>query len=278
MKLVLFLLSFVTLYFFCGWQTHGFRFQEILSDLPDRPLWNISDENDTGIKKRLDQPFRYLGTGQQCHAFIGEDRKTVLKFFRHTDRSFLQLFETVSLGKLHGLFLKKYDPHYVMVSCLIGYEDLRDRTGMVYLHLNKTDHLNHQVVLLDPVGVQQTIDLDTTEFLVQECCEPALPHLRRLYSQRDFVGVKESIKSIIDAAKEWGSKGIHIDDSVIRKNLGFCENRAILFDIGSIQREEHWKTEERRQFEVKKATHRLRRYLKKHYPELLSFFDQEIYR
>src|SRR5690242_7329585 len=78
------------LYFFCYSQTRGFRLYSILSDLPNDPRWEVpplSDRDQKKIDALLNQEFTFLGSGGWSFAFLGEDQKTVLKFFNHTHLS-----------------------------------------------------------------------------------------------------------------------------------------------------------------------------------------------
>ncbi len=95
-RLVCSVLIFIGIYYFCESQTQGFRLQEILSDIPNHPRWEtkpLSLEDQKTVEAKLKQTFRYLGSGEQSHAFLGEDQKTVLKFFRHNDLSMLKILK-----------------------------------------------------------------------------------------------------------------------------------------------------------------------------------------
>src|SRR5690349_19588577 len=74
------------LYFFCENQTQGFRYYQLLSSIPDDPRWEISSltlEEQADLSVLLDQTFTFIGKGGFCYAFLGEDQKTVLKFYTH---------------------------------------------------------------------------------------------------------------------------------------------------------------------------------------------------
>src|SRR5579872_3145415 len=101
-KIILFVACFVGLSFFCESQTKGFRLQEILSDIPNNPAWDVdplSIDEQREVVDNLSQKFRYLGSGNQSHAFLGEDGKTVLKFFRHNDLSLMKILNKFSPEK-----------------------------------------------------------------------------------------------------------------------------------------------------------------------------------
>ena len=105
-KITFFILSFVGLAYFCEAQTKGFRLQEILSDIPNNPSWDVEPllaEQQKEVVQNLNQKFHYLGSGNQSHAFLGEDGKTVLKFFRHNDLSLMKILVSYQLKSGCGI-------------------------------------------------------------------------------------------------------------------------------------------------------------------------------
>lgn len=212
--------------------------EEIRSELPDRAEW-MTGLPSGEVTVRLKQPFRYLGEGVQSIAFLGRDEKTVLKFFRHGPAYSLDsLFE----------------------SCLIAARDLPEETGLLYLHLNKTKNLCGEVAL-EEMG---WIDLDRTEFALQEYCEPALPAI----DAADPPKAQRLLQAIFAAVRRCQQQGIHIQQPALHRNVGFLGERAVLFDIGSFV---YAPCAE----EVPLAMHRIERWLKKHRPELLTLFVEE---
>ena len=83
------------LYFFCEKQTQGFRYHQLLSSIPNDLRWETSPlplEEQAQLIVLLDQPFTFIGKGGFCCAFLGEDQKTVLKFYTHHFLDFFSLF------------------------------------------------------------------------------------------------------------------------------------------------------------------------------------------
>ena len=74
---------------------------------------------------------------------------------------------------LPASFLKKVDRRFALLkhdfdSYKIAYENLKDETGLIYLHLNKTDFLKQKMIIIDKIGIYHEIDLDSMEFLIQK--------------------------------------------------------------------------------------------------------------
>ena len=276
-RIALFFLSLVGVSFFCHFQTKDFRLQEILSNIPDNPAWEVdplSLEQQKEVAHRLNQKFNYLGSGKQSHAFLGEDGKTVLKFFRHNDLSLLnvlQKFPRLEPWLWHLII--KYDPRRVFDSCKLAYEELRDQTGIYYLHINKTEAQFKSVVLVDPIGIEHGVDLDTTEFLVQDYCELATSRIQAQMGAGNVEAAKATVASLLSTIEEWSRRGIHIENPALKRNIGFFNDKVIMLDVGSLKKEACLTAPEEIKKEVKHATRSLERWIYKHHPELYPYFE-----
>ncbi len=278
-KITFFILSFVGLAYFCESQTKGFRLQEILSDIPNNPAWDVDPlpaNQQTEVVQKLDQKFHYLGSGNQSHAFLGEDGKTVLKFFRHNDLSLMKILRKLSAENWLWRFTTKFDPRGVFNSCKLAYVDLQDQTAISYLHLNKTRDLFNPVVLVDNSGVSHAVELDGMEFMVQDYCELATGRIAAKMKNGDVDGAKTTIKTLFAAIEDWSKRGVHIDNPALKRNIGFCGDKVIMFDVGSLRKDNSAMTPEQIKREVKHVTRALGRWIDKKYPQLHPCFQQEL--
>jgi hypothetical protein len=276
---VLLAACFVGLSFFCEAQTKGFRLQEILSDIPNNPAWDVDPlpiEQQREVVYKLDQKFRYLGSGNQSHAFLGEDGKTVLKFFRHNDLSLMKILNKFSGEKWLWYLTTKFDPRAVFDSCRLAYVDLQDQTAISYLHINKTGDLFNPVVLVDNSGVSHTVELDQMEFMVQDYCELATGRIAARMKRGDVEGAKATIKMLFAAIEDWSKRGVHIENPALKRNIGFCGDKVIMFDVGSLRKDPSEMTPEQIKREVKHVTRVLGRWIGKKYPELHPCFELEL--
>lgn len=283
-KLIFSILIFVSAWAFCELQTKGFRLSQVLSQLPNRPEWEIpppsADDRKT-LEVRLHQPFFYLGAGDQSVAFLGRDGKTVLKFVKHAESwkvafSKIPFPSFVASIRSSFRFFRYIDADALFDSFLIAHTYLKKESGMLYLHLNKTEGEWGTVFLHDAIGVQHKVDLDRTEFIVQEYGELIFDKIDAQMKQGKVEEAKASILSFLATVDSYCKKGVQIDNPAIRRNVGFVDSKPILLDIGSFRHSETFKTKEAYRKEVASVTNRLERWLRKHHPSLLPLLQNEI--
>ncbi|HCJ83575.1 MAG: hypothetical protein A3G30_02345 [Chlamydiae bacterium RIFCSPLOWO2_12_FULL_49_12] len=250
---------------FCYEKTGDFWYQTILSDLPFNPRWEaerISSAEMEMIPSLLNQRFFFLGSGMQCFAFLGEDEKTVLKFFKHSP-------SLLKKGRFlwHRPFLDS-----IFDSYKLAFQELKEETGILFLHLNKTRSLLPTVTLIDKMGNPHQIALDETEFVLQKAGELICKRLRRQMEDQDISGAKRSLDTLFFALSRGYRKGIKNNDRAFRRNVGFSGDHALLLDAGSLLCDERVKIPMEAQKEVLQKGRNLQNWLLKHYPELHVYY------
>ncbi|MES2122617.1 MAG: hypothetical protein V4492_07570, partial [Chlamydiota bacterium] len=110
--------ALVGIKFFCDFQTKGFRPYLILSNLPNDPRWEVP-------------------------ALSEDEQKTVLKFYKHSHllpstirREFS--YEKLLLRAAPWPENAPYFQEFNFKSCVLMYQEAKERTGLLYVHLNKT--------------------------------------------------------------------------------------------------------------------------------------------
>jgi hypothetical protein len=267
---------FAGLYLFCQKQTHGFRPYLILSNLPNDPRWEVpllSIEEQQKIDKLLEQPFTFLGSGGWCFAFLGQDQKTVLKFYRHSHLLPSSIFKDFSFKKLflhsdpwpHNI---PYFQEFNFKSCLLLYTQVKERTGILYVHLNKTKGKHKPVTLIDNIGIRHIIDLDKTEFIVQKKVDLLFPHIQYLSQQKKIDEAKQCIDDFFNCILTLCKNGIRDYDRSLRNNFGFTADGAVTLDLSSFGFDETIKNPNQYKKEIVNKTQRLSRFLRKYHPDL----------
>lgn len=280
-KILLGLLIFVALERFCYKQTAGFRYEKIHSDLPFNPEWEVSIK--LPPEGLLDAPFTFLGSGVQCYVFESQDKKTVLKVFKHYHAwpsndvlrdlplpNFLENYRSKTLRARYSRL------NSIFTSCKIAMEELQKETGMLYLHLNQTRHLNKTLILVDKIGNQHMIDLDRTAFLLQKKGDLVFSTLQRFMDYGEVAAAKEAIHSLIELISSRCEKGIANSDPIIHRNFGYLENQAIEIDVGSFAYNPHMKKTYSQKRELFFETRELEEWLENRYPQLIPYFKAKL--
>jgi hypothetical protein len=277
-------LALVGVYFFCEWQTQGFRYHHLLSDFSEDPRWKVfvTPEELERASILLDQPFTYLGKGGFCRAFLGQDGQTVLKFYHHDRFRLSDAFQPFSWHKLLlktplQLILASEYHAFAFKSCRLLYERVRGRTGLLFIHLNKTCDLKKQVALIDPSGVIHTIDPNQTEFVLQQRGELLLDYIARVMKKRDADAAKRAIDSYLACLVQLSQCGVQDLDHSFRGNFGILEDGTVItIDISSYVDNARIATPACYKREIVLKSHRLAKWLKKHYPDIYAYYDEKI--
>jgi hypothetical protein len=274
-KITFFLMLFVAIGRFCDKKTEGFSLYKIAPN----SLSSASFSEDP-IHWNPDQRFYFLGRGGQSFAFISEDGKTVIKFFKHHQMYLLEWFKKLPLPTfLHPVrekFLKKHRHRSseLFKSCAIADAEFKNRTGLIYLHLSKTSQFKKKLTLVDLLGIEHQVDLDTTPFALQKRAEPAYHTFKRLLSQGKAEEAKQCIDSLVALMVERFQKGIADRDPNIRRNLGFVGTQAIEIDLGSYTKAK--KQNLSLATELRKKTAKFHTWLSQRDPSLALYLSEQI--
>jgi hypothetical protein len=270
---------------FCEGKTDGFTLLRISSSLPYNKRWETqmpSRNEQILIQQALSQTFTYLGSGGQCYAFVSDDGNYVIKFFKHHLRTghlwmdFLplpsRLQEALQKKKQKRLnkLLRDFD------SYKIAYENLKEETGILYVHLNKSTDLKQQVQIIDKIGIRHRVDLDRTEFIVQKKASLIHARLDELMKQNDLSAAKEIFHSLVQVIVDRCKKGIFDEDAKIHRNFGCIGNNVIVIDVGRFRKDPTRVQPDIYKQDVRSITARFRAWLKHQYPVLVETFDQQL--
>jgi hypothetical protein len=251
---------------FCHRQTRGFTLLKISSDSPVAS----HEEIDTELETVLNQPFSFLSSGGQCYAFLSEDKTTVIKFFKHHHIRMWNWLNRIPLPFVRKILeQKKHQSPQFFESCRIAYEDFKERSGLIYLHLNKTRCFHRPLKIIDNLGIAHLIDLNSTDFALQRYAELSHRKFRALIRNRDFDSAKQCIDSLIGLIIERSQKGIADRDFNTRTNIGFLGTQAVEIDLGSF-------TKEQQSLDLAKQTQKFHAWLSKQDPVLADYLAEKI--
>lgn len=279
---LLFAVAFFIVERFCHKQTEGFALHKIVSDFPFEAEWETPPP-ETSLEEIFQRPFSFLGSGGQCYAFVCSEGEYVIKFFKQHHMRPLPLIENLSLPPLLEKWKlkilndrKKRSKERIFTSYKIAHDHLKEETGMVYLHLNKTNYLHTTLTLIDKIGNLHQINLDTTEFALQKYATLTFPHLKKLVKQGETEKAQACLRSLIDLIISRAQQGIGDVDLVLEKNFGFIDTTAVEIDLGSFTKDPH----QQKPYVYKRSlfyeTAPLKKWLAKRSPELLEYFNAQL--
>lgn len=285
-KLALILIAGTSLYSikkFCHAQTDGFQVVKIISDISFSKEWEIPslDSAESGkLQSIFSQPFHYLDCGGQSYAFLSQDGKIVLKFFKmHHLRQYPWLYKValppfLDKFKWMALLYQKQRLERVFSSCKIAYSELKDETGLLYMNLNTNAELKTlHVKLIDKIGIAHELSLSNIPFVLQYKADNAFKTLRAHLKKQDLRAAKNVVKEIVNFLALRHQKGIKDLDPAPRRNIGLVETQAIAIDIGSFYHIEKPISEEEVKLGLIQDTRRMRKWLEKRSKELTDYFD-----
>lgn len=220
-------------------------------DEPDSPSFSVRYMQTPSSSLALpnfseigEQPFHYIGHGGQSVAFASEDDRYVLKFFLKKS--------------IHGK--KKYPipkpTHWIaahrkkrqeareqkaldslmrtMTNYATAFEKIKEKTGLIALHLTATENTLPTVTLLDQYEQEYFVDLDRASFVLQHKAQLVGEKLASLKTKKEKKQALLSLKRFFEERAKAG----FIDNEnsfMITSNYGFLGDEPIQLDLGSIK-------------------------------------------
>lgn len=224
-------------------------------ETPFRADWEVS--NDLSLEQVgtiLSQPFTYLNRGAQCYVFASKDKKYVIKFFRF-DRAKKRAFDQ----KVNALFS----------ACTLAYNKAKEETGVLYLHLNKTEGKFPLLTMTGPLGQTVSLHPDAYRFVIQKRASSFQESIFKASPE----AIQRRLDSFLSLLQSRLGKGLRNSDPEIIRNFGFIEDQAVEIDFGNYSERPTPKEKE-----FSQVTERLRAWLKENAPESMAYFDEKVKR
>lgn len=269
--------------------TDGFGVDKMTYEMPHNPSWEVaplSEKEKAEVDAILNQPFTYIGKGAQSYAFTSADDKYVIKFFK-----FRHLRPSWMIDALPEWdFLKEYREKnrerknklitVVFSGYKLAYDELKSESGIVYLHLNRTQHLSKKLTVYDKLGLKWEIDLDSIVFVIQEKAKTTRSVLAEALKNNDIPLVEKRVTQIIDLYLHEYSKGIYDIDHGVLHNTGFVGDKPIHLDVGRLKKDENMKLPEYYQQDLIVIANKFevwfRRGYPEQYPEIKTFLENKM--
>ncbi|MBA3972046.1 MAG: hypothetical protein H0X46_07860 [Bacteroidetes bacterium] len=245
-KYVLFILLIISLggYLLYNKYTGDFRLSNITYSTPFNPEWAttpLASDDKKDLLSKLQQHYKFIGKGDQIYAFVSEDGNYVIKFFqfKHLKPSSLDpFFSYLPQMKKYlddGAKRKQHKIDRLFNSHWIAYKFNRENSGLVYVHLNKTDNeLKTTLQVSDRLGIKHSIDLDNTVFVLQKKGTPSREYISPFLSKGNTDEAKYLFRQLIDLYLSEYEKGIYDLDHNLMYNTGFIDGRPARLDVGKM--------------------------------------------
>ncbi|MDX8430588.1 MAG: hypothetical protein SNF33_02110 [Candidatus Algichlamydia australiensis] len=253
-------------------KTDGFALVNITSPLRSNSKWEV--ENPAGWEEILKQEFSYLSCGAQCYVFASADGKYVLKFFKHQHMRIPPLLEKIPLpSQLDAYRSKKIEKKRALQeatfsSMKIAYDNLKEETALIALHLNKTDDLLSPITLKDKIGILHRIDPNQFEFVLQKRGKLAYEEIEKFMAQDEKYKAEKLLRDALLLTQKRIAKGIFDKDPDFKTNFGIVEGKLVQIDIGRFSKNRVDDPEE---------LYRITRPLAAQFPQLFPPIYEEIF-
>jgi hypothetical protein len=221
--------------------TGGFTVSNITSDFPFQPQWEVRpllSSEQAELMKALDQPYYYLGKGCQSYVFTSLDGQNVIKFFkyqRYRLQPWLAYFPPLpAIVKYREEKMKKKWKKLdgFVQSWKIAFENLKEETGLAFVHLNKTNHLQHDLTLYDKMGIKHVVSLDQMEFCVQRRARMLCETLLDYKAQGHLAEAQQLIHQLLNMILSEYSRGLADNDHALMQNTGVAQGKPMHIDVG----------------------------------------------
>lgn len=270
------------LYFYT---TAGFTLGNIHSDLSHHVQWDTrepTEEETLKFRESIAQDYYYLGKGCQSYVFLSQDGKYVIKFFkfqRVRPQNWIDFFTFIpSVKEYQNNKIKEKENklNNLFLSCKLAFDDLKNETGVIYVHLNKTDHLHHSLRIYDKLGLSHQLDLDRLEFVIQHRASMLADTIDDLMSAGQIDQSKLLIdKLLIMVLSEYYS-GYADNDHALMQNTGVLNGNPIHIDVGQLIYNNTVRDPAVYHQEIMNKMTQARNWLKERHPELLDHLNNRL--
>lgn len=271
-------------FFLAQYRTDGFTYDKIVGKVAYDSAWDLKMDATqiAEIQKAFSQPFYYLQKGRQAFVFQSQDKQYVIKLINHDRFRYSDILNALPLppildkNRKAKKEKKKERPKNNFDSYKLAFEEYKEQTGLIYVHLNPTDIWKKKLFILTRFGKAYQIDLDTTHYILQKRGKTLFKYLDKVMQKKGEKAFQRGLDEFIALLIQRCNLHIVDDDLNVGENFGFVEDKAIIFDIGRWKKDEALSEYENYRQEAYKISKMLRRWLEKNYSKQLAYFDQKL--
>lgn len=268
LNFTLFLIAFNTIEHLCHQKTKGF-FLERIQFRGETPEASVPDPATLSV---LNQPFHYLNHGNQCFAFVSDDGKYILKFFKYVHHAspvwtskipLLNRFKAFRQTRIDKVTWKRTRDFQ---GYQIAFDHFRNETGLLAIHLHPTKSYP-SITLYDPLNIVHSLDLNNTPFILQKRATPIYQQFSSWIQKGEIDKLQRGISDLISLCAQRISKHIFDDDVNFYSNFGFDHEKPIQIDPG------HFVLNSSNTSELPTLFVELKDWFSKNYPPMVSHVE-----
>jgi hypothetical protein len=232
---------------FCSIQTDDFTIHRISSTRAFNSEWEVhtlSSEEQGELSAAFNQEYHYFARGNQAFAFISGDGNYIVKFFNQRifalpfpwnfiPRSWIKDSRRGKKARMREDKLRRDFTSY-----RIAFDELEQETGLVFVHLNRSDWIKKKLRIYDKLKIGHQIDLDSMEFIVQKRAVLVYPYIDQLMTEGKEEEAKMALDKILQLFVVRCQKGIDDSEPDLDKNFGFIGQEAMQIDAGRFAKAE----------------------------------------
>ena len=264
-------------------ETKGFRITKIQNNWDENVcgMPPLSQEEIAHVRSLFAYPFRYLGRGKQSFAFLSDDGTHVIKIFNNSHQRKITLFRILSRipffhhWAAHKTLLFSNKLEKAFESYRIAFEEMQEKTGLLFIHLGRTDGLP-PLTLIDALHIPHRLDSNTLGFLIQKKATLVYPALEEMIQSQDMAKAKDTLCRLLDLFLWKFRHGISDSDPLIRTNFAVLDDAVIQIDVGPLSKDFSTLDPDKMRSEIFRITASLKNWLSDRCPELAVFLDQQL--
>lgn len=170
------------------------------------------------VTKILQQPFTFLGSGNQSYAFLSQDGKYVLKL--------MKIYQTQNEPQKLKRLINGFQ---------VAYQYDQKHTGILYIHLKPTHFSDFSVNLTDKAGRKHKLDLNPLLFALQLKAVPTNQIITKHLKNGEIQAARVKLEAILTMMQEEHQMGVLDKDHNIWHNTGFIGDKPIRIDVGKLE-------------------------------------------
>lgn len=263
---------------FCFFPVDSFSLSKIKPrrDFSFQATPTVSHKEIEELRSIVSQPFTYLTEGPDSYIFVSQDQKNVIKFFKMRRMTPKYWLNYIPLPWLEKKRLSKIEErervrHECFGGLKIAFEKFRYQTGIVFLHLFRTQYLKMKIAVQDSQKKWHEIALDQVPFLVQKKVTMLPDDIGQLMKEGKEETAIRHLCQLLELVKTTCQKGYVPVSEEIEIDYGFLEDRPFYVEALYAKKESNTQSTLKGLFSFSKV---LQSWLSRNHPTLVAPFQE----